>query len=55
MKKIIFITGVAGMVGSNLVEKYINKNNLIIGLDSLTLGKKKFIKSFFEKKKLFFF
>ncbi len=55
MKKIIFITGVAGMVGSNLVEKYINKNNLIIGIDSLILGKKSFLKSFLKKKNFFFF
>jgi len=35
MKKIILITGAAGMVGSNLVKKYINKKVLIIGIDNL--------------------
>ena len=55
MNKIILITGVAGMIGSNLLEKYINKNNIIIGLDSLILGKKSFIKPFFYKKNFFFF
>ena len=44
MKKLIFITGVAGMVGSNLLGKYINTDNLIIGIDSLVLGKKSFLR-----------
>ena len=35
MKKIILITGAAGMIGSNLVKKYINKKVLIIGIDNL--------------------
>ena len=50
MKKLIFITGVAGMVGSNLLGKYINTDNLIIGIDSLVLGKKSFLKPFLKKK-----
>ena len=54
MKKIILITGVAGMIGSNLLKEYINKNFLIIGIDNLTLGNKKFISEYL-KKKIFFF
>mgnify|MGYP001287337369 CR=1 FL=1 len=37
MKKVIFITGVAGMVGSNLIKHYINKKNIIIGVDNLII------------------
>ena len=55
MKKIILITGAAGMVGSNLISKYINKNFQIIGIDSLKLGRLKYIESFQKKKNFFFF
>ena len=44
MKKIIIITGAAGMVGSNLIDKYINKDVIIIAIDNLKLGKFKFLK-----------
>ena len=55
MKKVILITGVAGMIGSNLLKEYINKNFLIIGIDNLTLGDKKFISQYLKKKNFFFF
>ena len=55
MKKIILITGIAGMVGSNLLEKIINSKNLIIGIDNFALGDKKFLKKFNNKKNFFFF
>ena len=55
MKKIILITGAAGMVGSNLIEKYINKNVIILGIDNLKLGKYKFINHYLNKKKFFSF
>ena len=49
--KNILITGVAGMIGSNLLEKLLKKKNLnIIGLDNFTLGKKKYIKPFLKFK-----
>ena len=54
-KKIILITGVAGMMGSELVEKIIDKKNIIIGIDNFKLGKKEFIKKFFKQKIFFFF
>ena len=52
--KIILITGVAGMLGSELIEKVL-KNNIVIGLDNFELGKKKFIKQYFKKKIFTFF
>ncbi len=55
MKKIILITGAAGMVGSNLINKYINKDVQIIAIDSLKLGKMDYIKSFKNKKNFLFF
>ena len=55
MKKIIFITGVAGMVGTNLLHKISDTNKLIIGIDNFVLGKKKFLNPFKNKKNFFFF
>ena len=52
--KIILITGVAGMLGSELIEKVLKKN-IVIGLDNFELGKKKFIKQYFKKKKFLLF
>ena len=54
-KKYIIITGVAGMIGSELLDQIIHKKNYIIyGMDNFVLGKKKFIKKF-EKKKILSF
>lgn len=55
-KKYIIITGVAGMIGSELLEKIIYKKNYFIyGMDNFVLGKKKFIKKFEKKKNFKFF
>lgn len=48
-KQKIFITGGAGFVGSNLVNKLI-KNNQITVYDNLTSGKKSYLKTYFKKK-----
>ena len=40
-KKLILITGVAGMLGSELLKKVL-KNNIVIGIDNFQLGKKYF-------------
>ena len=55
MKEVILITGAAGMVGSNLIKKINFKNKIIIAIDSLILGKKKFLLPYFKKKFFFFF
>ncbi len=52
MKKNIIITGVAGMIGSNLLKK-INNNNIVYGIDNLFLGKISFIDT--QKKNFFFY
>lgn len=54
-KKIILITGVAGMLGSELITKLIKKNYIIIGIDNFTLGKKKFIKAYLKSTNFRFF
>ena len=55
-KKIIWITGIAGMLGSELISKFIKKKNYtIIGIDNFTLGKKKFIKDYLKNNNFRFF
>ncbi len=44
------------MVGSNLIQKFIyNKKNIVIAIDNLILGKKKFIKNYLRNKNFFFY
>jgi len=54
-KKIILITGVAGMLGSELLEKLINMNKVIVGIDNFKLGKKIFINKYINRKNFYFF
>ena len=55
MKDLVIITGVAGMVGSNLLEKIIRKKNqIIIGIDNYKLGKKMNIQRYLNSKNFFF-
>ncbi len=49
-KKIIIITGAAGMLSSELINQIINKNIDIIGIDNFRLGKKTNLKKFFKFK-----
>ena len=53
-KKVILVTGVAGMLGSELLKKILTPQNLIIGIDNFRLGKKEFIKDYYKKKNFFF-
>jgi len=54
-KKLLIITGVAGMVGSTLLPKMLSKkNSIVVGIDNFRLGKHKFIKKFLNKKNFFF-
>ena len=55
-KKIILITGAAGMIGSELTNKFIkDKNNIIIGIDNFILGTKNNIKQFIKNDNFKFF
>ena len=50
-KKYIIITGVAGMIGSELLEQIIYKKNYFIyGMDNFVLGKKNLLKNLKKKK-----
>lgn len=49
-KRKILITGCAGFIGSNLVEKLLSKNNKIIGIDNLSTGQKKFLNNSISNK-----
>jgi UDP-glucose 4-epimerase len=42
----IFITGVAGFIGSNLAEKLLVKNYSIVGLDNFSQGERRNVKPF---------
>jgi UDP-N-acetylglucosamine/UDP-N-acetylgalactosamine 4-epimerase len=46
--KTLLITGGAGFIGSNLIERFISQNNRIICLDNLATGKEENIKPFFN-------
>ena len=54
-KKIILITGIAGMIGSILLEQLIKKNYIIIGIDNFRLGKLSNINKFLKNKNFYFF
>lgn len=41
-KKII-VTGCAGFIGSNLVDFFLRKNFIILGIDNLSTGNKSFL------------
>ena len=47
MKRVL-ITGIAGMIGSHLLDCLIEKNCEIIGIDNLSFGKMENIKSRIE-------
>ena len=48
--KKIFITGVAGFIGSNLAAALLKKGYKVIGLDNLSQGERRNIASFFKDK-----
>ena len=55
MKNKILITGCAGFIGSNLVDFLLKKNFEIIGIDNLSTGNIKFLKSAIKNKKFTFY
>lgn len=46
----ILVTGGAGFIGSNLVERFLEQNNIVVCLDDLSTGFKKNILPFFDNK-----
>ena len=54
-KKKAIVTGCAGFIGSTLVDKLLDLNYHIIGIDNLSSGQKTFLKSAFTNKNFKFF
>ena len=54
-KKKAIVTGCAGFIGSTLVDKLLDLNYHIIGIDNLSTGQKTFLKSAFTNKNFKFF
>ena len=50
MIKKILVTGCAGFIGSNLVDKLLLNNCSVIGIDNLSTGQKKFLKNALKNK-----
>jgi UDP-N-acetylglucosamine/UDP-N-acetylgalactosamine 4-epimerase len=46
--KTLLITGGAGFIGSNLIERFISQNNRIVCLDNLATGREENIKPYFD-------
>ena len=45
-KKCWLITGVAGFIGSNILETLLSNNQYVIGVDNFSTGKKKYISKY---------
>ena len=54
MSKKILVTGCAGFIGSNLVDRLLVHRHQIIGIDNLRTGQKKFLKHALKDKILNF-
>ena len=50
VKKKVVVTGCAGFVGSTLVDKLLELNYHIIGIDNFSTGQKTFLKNAFTNK-----
>ena len=55
MPKKILVTGCAGFIGSNLVDRLLLNNYRVIGIDNLKTGQKKFLEHAFKNKNFKFF
>ena len=49
-RKKVIVTGCAGFIGSNLVDRLLNKNFQVIGIDNLSTGQTKFIEKSLKNK-----
>ena len=46
----ILLTGVAGFIGSNLLDLLLENGHYVLGIDNFTLGKKEYISKKFNNK-----
>ena len=49
-KNKIIVTGCCGFIGSNLVDKLLKENQKVVGIDNLTTGQTKFLKTSIKNK-----
>ena len=43
MSKTVAVTGCAGFIGSNLVDRLVDDGNVVIGIDDFSTGKHRFL------------
>ena len=43
MSKTVAVTGCAGFIGSNLVDRLVDDGNVVIGIDNFSTGKQRFL------------
>jgi len=49
MSKRVAVTGCAGFIGSNLVDRLVDEGNVVIGIDNFSTGQRRFLKHAFSK------
>jgi UDP-glucose 4-epimerase len=49
MSKTVAVTGCAGFIGSNLVDRLVDDGNVVIGIDNFSTGKHRFLQHVLEK------
>ena len=43
MSKTVVVTGCAGFIGSNLVDRLVDDGNVVIGIDDFSTGQRRFL------------
>ena len=43
MSKTVAVTGCAGFIGSNLVDRLVDDGNVVIGIDDFSTGQRRFL------------
>jgi UDP-glucose 4-epimerase len=49
MSKTVVVTGCAGFIGSNLVDRLVDEGNVVIGIDDFSTGKRRFLQHALDK------
>jgi UDP-glucose 4-epimerase len=49
MSKTVAVTGCAGFIGSNLVDRLVDDGNVVIGIDNFSTGKRRFLQHVLSK------
>ena len=54
MKKKVLVTGCAGFIGSNLVDRLLKEKYFVYGIDNFRTGKRSFLNDSFKNKNFLF-